>query len=220
MVEIDRGIPYAREMQTPRAQDNTVVEAEAGSVAEAVGGAAAVVLAILGLLGLLPLTFNAIAAIALGVALLLGGAALARRYSRLVPAAAASRGRQEIAGALGLQAIAGVAAIVLGILALLRIDPLMLLGVTAIVLGAALVAAGGGMARLARSARWLRGEGDSVYAASGWEALVGIGAVELGIMALTGHAPLTLTLVAMLCVGAAILVGGTVLASRLFGVFG
>ena len=219
MVEIDRGIPYAREMQTPRAQDNTVVEAEAGSVAEAVGGAAAVVLAILGLLGLLPLTFNAIAAIALGVALLLGGAALARRYSRLVPAAAASRGRQEIAGALGLQAIAGVAAIVLGILALLRIDPLMLLGVTAIVLGAALVA-GGGMARLARSARWLRGEGDSVYAASGWEALVGIGAVVLGILALTGHAPLTLTLVAMLSVGAAVLVGGTVLASRLFGVFG
>jgi hypothetical protein len=166
MVEIDRGIPYAREMQTPRVQDNTVVEAEAGSVAEAVGGAAAVVLAILGLLGLLPLTFNAIAAIALGVALLLGGAALARRYSRLVPAA------------------------------------------------------GGGMARLARSARWLRGEGDSVYAASGWEALVGIGAVVLGILALTGHAPLTLTLVAMLSVGAAILIGGTVLASRLFGVFG
>jgi hypothetical protein len=220
MVEIDRGTPYAREMQTQRAQDNTVVETEAGSVAEAVGGAAAVVLAILGLLGVLPLTFTAIAAIALGVALLLGGAALARRYSRLVPAAAASRARQEIAGALGLQAIAGVTAIVLGILALLRIDALMLLGVTAIVLGAALVAAGGGMARLARSARWLRGEGDSVYAASGWEALVGIGAVVLGILALTGHAPLTLTLVAMLSVGAAILVGGTVLASRLFGVFG
>jgi len=178
------------------------------------------VLAILGLLGLLPLTLNAIAAIALGVALLLGGAALARRYSRMVPATAAPRARQEIAGALGLQAIAGVAAIVLGILALLRIDALMLLGVTAIVLGAALVAAGGGMARLARSARWLRGEGEGVYAASGWEALVGIGAVVLGILALTGHAPLTLTLVAMLSVGAAILVGGTVLASRLFGVFG
>jgi hypothetical protein len=44
--------------------------------------------------------------------------------------------------------------------------------------------------------------------------------VVLGILALTGHAPLTLTLVAMLSVGAAILVGGTVLASRLFGVFG
>lgn len=42
----------------------------------------------------------------------------------------------------------------------------------------------------------------------------------LGILALTGHAPVTLTVVAMLSVGAAILVSGSVLASRLFGVFG
>jgi hypothetical protein len=178
------------------------------------------VLAILGLLGLLPLTFNAIAAIALGAALLLGGAALARRYTHMVPVAAVSRARQEVAGALGLQAIAGVAAIVLGILALLRIDSLQLLGVTAIVLGAALLAAGGALARLARAARWLRGEADTAYATGGWEALVGIGAVVLGILALTGHAPLTLTLIAMLSVGAAILAGGTVLAARLFGMFG
>jgi hypothetical protein len=220
MVEIDRGIPLAREVQAPRAPDPTITEAEAGSVAEAVGGGAAVVLAILGLLGLLPLTFNAIAAIALGAALLLGGAALARRYTHMVPVATVSRARQEVAGALGLQAIAGVAAIVLGILALLRIDSLQLLGVTAIVLGAALLAGGGALARLARSARWLRGEADTAYATGGWEALVGIGAVVLGILALTGHAPLTLTLIAMLSVGAAILAGGTVLAARLFGMFG
>lgn len=220
MVEIDRGIPLTRETQAPRVQDNTVAEAEVGSVGEAVGGAAAVVLAILALLGLLPLTLNAIAAIAIGAALLIGGAALARRYARAVPAGYVSRGRQDVAGALGLQAIAGVAGLALGILALLRIDPLTLLGVASIVFGAALLAGGGAMARLARSARWIRAEGDPVAAAGGWESLVGIGAIVLGILALTGHAPMTLTLVAMLSVGAAILVSGSVLASRLFGMFG
>jgi uncharacterized membrane protein HdeD (DUF308 family) len=76
------------------------------------------------------------------------------------------------------------------------------------------------MARLARSARWVRSEGDPLTAAGGWESLVGIGAIVLGILALTGHVPMTLTLVAMLSVGAAILVSGSVLASRLFGMFG
>jgi hypothetical protein len=177
-------------------------------------------LAILALLGLLPLTLNAIAAIAIGAALLIGGAALARRYARSAPAGYSVRGRQEVAGALGLQAIAGVAGLALGILALLRIDPLTLLAVASIVFGAALLAGGGAMARLARSARWVRSETDPLSAAGGWESLVGIGAIVLGILALTGHVPMTLTLVAMLSVGAAILVSGSVLASRLFGMFG
>jgi hypothetical protein len=220
MVEVDRGITYARETQAPRPQDNIAAEVQVGSTAEAVGGAAAVVLGILGLLGLLPITFDAIAAIALGMAMLLGGAALSRRYSAATPTSSMSRARQEVAGALGLQAIAGIAGIVLGILALLRVDPLILLSVSAIVLGAALIAAGGGTARLARSARWLRGESDAAYATSGWETLVGIGAVVLGILALTGHDPLTLTLISMLSIGAAVLVGGTVLTARLFNLFG
>lgn len=232
MVEIDRGIPLTRDGIT---RDTVVTqptearpaEMEAGSLGEAVGGAAALVLAILGLLGLLPMTLAAIAMIALGVGLLAGGAALSRRYVGGVPSAAASRARQEIVGALGMQAMAGIAAIVLGVLALLRVSPALLLGIGVLVLGGALLAAGGAMGRLARSARWMRAEPgryvetDSWYPATGWwEAEVGIGAVVLGILALTGHSPLALTLIALLCVGAALLVGGTLIAARLFSYFG
>jgi len=232
MVEIDRGIPLTRDTVTrdtavAQSGDPRAVEMEAGSLGEAVGGAAAMVLAILGLLGLLPMTLAAIAMIVLGVGLLAGGAALSRRYVGGVPSAAASRARQEIVGALGMQAMAGIAAIVLGVLALLRVDPAVLLGIGVLVLGGALLAAGGAVARLARSTRWLRAESgrytdaDNWYPATGWwEAEVGIGAVVLGILALTGHSPLALTLVALLCVGAALLVGGTLIAARLFSYFG
>ncbi|HEX2655878.1 MAG TPA: hypothetical protein VHN11_19815, partial [Xanthobacteraceae bacterium] len=74
----------ARDSYVARPQEETVATMEAGSVGEAVAGAAGLVLAILGLLGILPLTLDAIAGIALGVALLLGGAALAARYSRAI----------------------------------------------------------------------------------------------------------------------------------------
>jgi hypothetical protein len=225
MVEVDRGI-MARDSYVARPQEETVATMEAGSVGEAVAGAAGLVLAILGLLGILPLTLDAIAGIALGVALLLGGAALAARYSRAIPPTALPRARHDISGALGLQAIAGIAAVVLGVLALLGLSSLELLAVTVIVLGAALLAVGGGMARLGRSARWLRGDAgrsgevDSASVAAGWEALIGVAAVVLGILALTGRSPLMLTLIAMLCVGAALLVTGSLVASRLFSFFG
>jgi hypothetical protein len=225
MVEVDRGI-MARDSYVARPQEETIATMEAGSVGEAVAGAAGLVLAILGLLGILPLTLDAIAGIALGVALLLGGAALAARYSRAIPPTALPRARHDISGALGLQAIAGIAAVVLGVLALLGVSSLELLAVTVIVLGAALLAVGGGMARLGRSARWLRadagrsGEVDSASVAAGWEALIGVAAVVLGILALTGRSPLMLTLIAMLCVGAALLVTGSLVASRLFSFFG
>jgi hypothetical protein len=225
MVEVDRGI-MARDSYVARPQEETVATMEAGSVGEAVAGAAGLVLAILGLLGILPLTLDAIAGIALGVALLLGGAALAARYSRAIPPTALPRARHDISGALGLQAIAGIAAVVLGVLALLGVSSLELLGVTVIVLGAALLAVGGGMDRLGRSARWLRGDAgrsgevDSASVAAGWEVLIGVAAVVLGILALTGRAPLMLTLIAMLSVGAALLVTGSLVASRLFSFFG
>jgi hypothetical protein len=224
MVDIDTRIPLTREAVIASPTDARVTELEVGSVGETLAGAAGVVLAILALLGVLPRTLSSIAAIALGAGLLIGGATLARRYAQLVPAGMFARAREEVAGALGLQALAGVAGIVLGILALLG-GSLALLSIAAIVFGASLLAAGGGLARLTRSARWFRAEtlrsaDESGYAAAGWEALVGIGAAVLGILALTGHDPAVLTYVALLCVGAAAAVGGSLLSGRLFSVFG
>jgi hypothetical protein len=54
-----------------------------GSGAEAVAGGAALVLAILGLAGLLPMVLASIAVIAVGAAFLFQGAAVAARHRRL-----------------------------------------------------------------------------------------------------------------------------------------
>ena len=227
MVEVDRGIPLTRDTVVASPSETRVTEVEAGSLGEAVGGAAALVLAILALIGLLPLTLASIAAIVLGVGMLVGGATLSRRFSLGLPPAVMPRVRQEVVGALGMQAIAGIAAVVLGVLALLGVRPLLLLSISVLVLGGALLTGGAGMARLARSARWLRGEVgrpgqvESVYPVAGWwEAEIGVGAVVLGILALTGHAPATLTIVALLSVGAPLFVGSSLITARLFGYFG
>jgi hypothetical protein len=57
---------------------------------------------------------------------------------------------------------------------------------------------------------------DALYAASGSEALIGAGAIVLGILSLSGIAPLALILVALLAVGASILLAGSSVAGRMF----
>jgi hypothetical protein len=207
-------------------EERAVRAIEGGSMTEAVGGAAAIVLAILGLIGVLPEVMASIATIAVGVALLTIGGVIAARYARAIGPAESPTIRREITGGMGMEALAGVATVVLGILALLRIAPITLLAVATIVLGAAMLMASGAMARLESLARTepLGAEHpkthDVVYAATGSEVLVGVGAVVLGILALSGHAPLTLVLVALLSIGASVLVSGSALAARFFESFG
>jgi hypothetical protein len=57
---------------------------------------------------------------------------------------------------------------------------------------------------------------DALYAASGSEALIGAGAIVLGILSLSGIAPLALVLVALLAIGASILLAGSSVAGRMF----
>ena len=59
---------------------------------------------------------------------------------------------------------------------------------------------------------------DAVYAASGSEVLIGAAAVVLGILALSGFDPLTMTLVGLLSVGASVLLSGMSMAGRMISV--
>jgi hypothetical protein len=94
------------------------------------------------------------------------------------------------------------------------------------VLGAALLMASGALSRLESMTRWAdvsaaeRESHDTVYVASGADVIIGAGAVVLGILALTGHDPMTLSLIAMLSIGAAVLLSGSSLAARVFSLFG
>jgi hypothetical protein len=206
-------------------------EIESGSTTEAIGGAAAIVLGILGLLGILPISLASVASIAVGAGLIAAGGTIAGRFERVLlgtgpgTAVEPTATRREIAGGLGMEAVAGAAAIVLGILALLGKDSITLLAVSAIAVGAGLLMASGSMSRLESVIRWELGRnaeprtGDMVYASAGSEVIVGVGAIVLGILAIVGFNPVTLVLVAILSIGASLLLSGSSVAGRFFTMF-
>jgi hypothetical protein len=116
---------------------------------------------------------------------------------------------------------------VLGVLALLQVNPMTLEAISAIVLGASLVFSSGMLSRLNSLRIESSGEEefakhvarDAVTASVGTEVLVGLSAAVLGVLALVGIAPMTLILVALLAVGASILLSGTALVSRMLTLF-
>jgi hypothetical protein len=195
------------------------------AIVAAIVGVASVVLAIVGLAGALPVTFASIATICAGVALLLEGGAITTRLQQLGRALATEE--MEVSAGLGAESIAGVGAIALGILALLRIDELTLLPVASIVIGAGLLLGSAVMARVnsipsgAEPARDTAAfiARENIYAASGAHVLVGAGAIVLGILALLGTDTLTLVLVSLLCIGASLLLSGAAVGGRLVGAF-
>jgi hypothetical protein len=207
-------------------QEETSAEVVAGgSMGEAIGGIAAVVLAIVGLAGVYPGYLAGITAIVVGAGLLLQGGAVAARFSTLLSETAGTRlTNRQLGGGMSAEFLGGAAGIVLGILALIGIYPAILLPVSAIVFGGVLVLACGTMARLNSlaveqcmpgNATAQRVASEVVATANGAQALVGLAAIVLGIIALVGSYPLSLTLVAFLCVGAAILLSGAAVGTKM-----
>jgi hypothetical protein len=182
----------------------------------------AVVLAILGIVGLFSTELAAIAVIGLGAMLLFQGASVVLRYGELLYEASPSSKvhAAEVSRGITAEFLAGVAGIVLGILALLRIVPMTLMAVAVITYGGTLLLTSG-------ESVWLNSFGkdnEVVYqlrhsmglAAAGAQALVGLAGLVLGILGLVGIAPMTMILVALLAIGASILlrssfVGGLLL---------
>lgn len=217
--------PRADMPDTPGAATRTIHEMEGGSFGESLAGAAGVVLAVLGIIGLLPTVLGAVSAIAVGLGLFLGGGVIAARLNRLWIGFEGEGARRQTLGGLGMEALAGLAGAVLGLLSLLGLAPITLLSVSALVLGAALLMESGATARLelalGRAARHTQERThEAVYVASGSDFIVGAGAVVLGILALAGNAPVTLSLIALLSVGAAGMLRGSTLAARMFELFG
>ncbi len=195
-----------------------------GSLIEALGGLATIVLAIIGLAGIWPQFMAPIAAIVLGAALMAQGGGIALRFSRLLNEMTGQESTVELGGGLGAEFLGGVATVVLGILALVHIVPLVLLPVAAIVFGAA-VLLGSGVVSSLNSMLIERRYGNhagaqqiasaAVSAANGTQVLLGAGSIVLGILGLVGIYPMILSMVALLAVGAAVLISGTALSSKM-----
>jgi hypothetical protein len=194
-------------------------------VSEAVGGAIAVVLTILGLAHVVPEYLVAVALIAAGAALMLRGVATVGEYGRVLQGPEQASFEIGGAGALSVELLTGAAGVVLGILALLRVAPIELVAIGVIAEGAGLILSTGATSQLTgariaaiyRDQRSQRLAGEINAAATSSQAAVGLTAVVLGILALAGFSSTVLELIALLALGAFILlnsasVGGTMLA--------
>jgi len=207
---------------TVGAADKTTAEVLTGGASlEAVGGAAAIVLAIVGLMGILPFYMAGIATIAVGGAILVHGLAVAARWRDTVERFRVERNEElKVSGGIGTETLGGAGGVVLGILALAGIIPLVLLPVAAIVLGASVFLAGPAQPELAQLAvsgdrRFERAATEASRSAGGIDILVGAGAAVLGILTLVHIGPpLVMTMVAMLALGCGLLMSGGVLAAR------
>lgn len=197
-------------------------EAEAVNTTESIAGAVAAILAILGLIGLLPQLLGSIATIAAGVAMLVAGSAVAAHYTRVM--SGTERTQRSPTRGLRMEALTALGAIVLGVLALLGIDSMALLSISAIVLGGALLMVSDTTTRLEAvmhtrppAAGSEHRHEEAPYVSAGSDILVGTGAIVLGILGLAGHAPITLALIAFLSVGAVLVLNGSTIATRFFG---
>ncbi len=179
-----------------------------GDAVALVGAGGAVVLAILGLLGVAPRALTALASIAIGAGLLGHGALVTKRLAEHAGPPGATAERAKIGEASGDEVLGATAAITLGILALIGLAPLLLLGVSAIAVGGALVLSAPARTEIPRIARGVEPyrSASALELASLVMIIAGLGGVALGIVAVSGasHA-LALIQIAFLALGCALI---------------
>jgi hypothetical protein len=184
-----------------------------GLLTEGAAGIAAIVLAILGLAGVSTGVLASITVIVIGVGLLVQGFNTGAEQARATPIA--NQRVPEFGGEVMVSFVAGVAGIVLGILALIGIHAPDLVPAALIVFGGALLLAGATsgpmvsnslMASATQSAgEVVSGSYNAPAASRGLQILIGVSAIVLGILSLIFMTTWVLVLVGMLAVGAALL---------------
>ena len=213
--------------------DKRLMEVESsGAAVEAIGGLGVIVLSILGLIGLAPDYLGPIAGIVFGVSVLIQGTAIAAEHESLFSRVAGTMFRQiELGSGMTAEIMAGGAAIVLGVLALLQISTDVLLPALVISGGAAIMLTAGAVRRL-NDLKLEAAESDdsaqrvmraTTSGAAASQVLAGIAAVVLGIIALASTSSaaattsvtwMTLSLVGLIVLGASIMMSGGSLTGR------
>jgi hypothetical protein len=197
-----------------------------GGFVDAVGGIATVVLAIIGLAGVKPEIMVSIATVVFGAALLIQGGAMLTEITLIEATPEADV--PATGGGISALFLVGFAGIVLGILALLGVYAPVLTSASAIAFGAALVISSAAVWQLLTSrsieARFqarnpmLRVMASEVAAGSaGLQAMAGLAVIVLGILAVTGAFTASLTLIAFLVAGTAIVLTGSTLSGTMIG---
>ena len=190
-----------------------------GTASEEAGeGVALVVLGILALAHVEPTILNSIAVIFAGIVLVVEGAMLSARYSKaLARVSPETVNLTESSGTMTSSVLAGIAGIVLGILAIIGVATEPLIAVALIVFGAAVLFDYTARAHL-RALRMMGGAmpGESARIAMSAASttntagvLVGVGLVTLGILSLVHIVPVVLAAASFIGLGAYLLLEGT-----------
>jgi len=217
---------------TYTASGSAPVAAAYGGLGDAIGGVATIILAIVALTGVYPQTISSIAVIVFGATLLIqGGTVLSEYEAAMFPVGTASASPQQFGvGGLSTLFLAGVAGIVLGILALLGIAAQTLMAISVVAFGFALLLSSNSLRHLSllrgyssqsaaprTGAELLSGEMASRYA--GTQMLAGLAAIVLGIVALVVNQNI-LVPAALIVLGAAVALTGSALAGLVIGFMG
>ncbi len=209
--------------------ERSILRFEAGgAIVEGLTALAAGILAILGIVGLMPTSAASIATLLIGAALLEQGTAIAGEYTEMLERLSGGRiARGELAVGTTAEFVIGGAAVTLGILSLVAIYPMVLLPCAVIAIGAALVLTSGSTMRLndlkleaAQAGALAQNMAHAaVSGASGAQLLAGFATVVLGIIALVSveATALTLTLVGLLVSAAALTLSASAFSGRMLG---
>jgi len=213
-------------------QENAAVY---GGLVDAVGGIATIVLAVCGLAGVNPPLMAGIATIVFGVALLIQGGTMLSEYAQIIfpPGAKTANFEHFGGGSLSAVFLVGAAGIVLGVLSLLGINSGVLTPIATIAFGTALVLSSNAVWHLytlrhaaarsdaaqsqAAQSQNVGGEflaSEMASGSAGIQALAGLGAIVLGVLAVAGSSnDLVLNLVALLALGATVVLTGSTLSA-------
>lgn len=199
-----------------------------GSGVATIAGIAVAVLAILSLIGVIPRILLPIAGIVFGIAMVFESVGITGEHRKLGRwLAETSSERVEFGGGVGVEAAVGIAAVALGILALIGVASTTLMPILVLAGGAGLMIAVGTVYRLhdlqlsslsaSDFGRRLRHE--SMAGAAAVETLTGLAALVLGILALVSTVPAAggyglLAEIGMICLGVGVAIGGGALAGR------
>ncbi|MGH6956154.1 MAG: hypothetical protein ACREEW_05760 [Caulobacteraceae bacterium] len=184
-----------------------------GGATESMGGIAVVVLAILALVGVIPRVLSPVAGIVFGVAFIVEGAANAARQATTTGV------EMEFGGGVTVELVAGLSAIVLGILALIGVHIPILMSALVIVGGAGLVLSAGLVNRSSMPGAGMA-QASVTSSAAAAHLLVGIAAIVLGILALTNAgASVALFTVGLLVLGGSLMLSGTAMSTAMLRLF-
>ncbi len=200
-----------------------------GGFADAIGGIATIVLAVLGLAGVHPQLLVSIATVVFGVALLIQGGTMLSEYVKIIfPSGTSGAAIDRFGGnSLSTVFLVGAAGVVLRVLALLGIHAETLTSIALITFGTALVLSSNAVWHLhtrkhaammsAATTESMRGSEilatEMASGSAGMQALAGLSAGILGVLALvgTGIDSVVLILVALVALGATLVLTGSTL---------